>query len=227
MHRTSSNLTAPTIILFPQLQPAGSQVKKPINAAENLVVQLASIVEPLSLPALFPESQPLEIELGCGDASFLVEYAARHPRRNFVGVERLLGRISKLSRKGRLRGLANLRGVRVESTYFLKYLLPPHSAEAVHVYFPDPWPKKKHRKHRLINNNFPVLARQALTAGGRVFLRTDDADYFEQMNEVFGAAEFFRQVATPAELLEIKTDFEAHFNAQGIRTLHCAFQLRP
>ena len=72
-----------------------------------------------------------------------------------------------------------------------------------------------------------MLARQALTAGGRVFLRTDDADYFEQMNEVFGAAEFFRQVATPAELLEIKTDFEAHFNAQGIRTLHCAFQLRP
>ena len=192
--------------------------------AENLVVQLASIVEPLNLQTLFPKAQPLEVELGCGDASFLVEYAERNPGRNFVGVERLLGRIAKLNRKGRVRGLANLRGVRIESAYFLQYLLPPHAAAALHIYFPDPWPKKKHRKHRLINESFPALARQALAAGGMVYLRTDDADYFQQMNEVFGTAEFFEKVATPAELLEIKTDFEREFNAQGIPTLSAAYR---
>jgi hypothetical protein len=86
--------------------------------------------------------QPLEVELGCGDASFLVEYARRNPAKNFIGVERLLGRLQKLDRKGRRAGLKNLRGVRIESAYFLQYLLPPHSAQALHIYFPDPWPKK-------------------------------------------------------------------------------------
>ena len=200
-------------------------MKNPNNMAENLVVQLASIVEPLNLTTLFPKTQPVEVELGCGDASFLVEYAERNPGRNFVGVERLLGRIAKLNRKGRVRGLANLRGVRIESAYFLQYLLPPHAANALHIYFPDPWPKKKHRKHRLINESFPALARQALADGGTVYLRTDDADYFQQMNEVFGAAEFFEKVATPAELLEIKTDFEREFNAQGIPTLSVAYRV--
>ncbi|HTA95167.1 MAG TPA: hypothetical protein VK769_03505, partial [Verrucomicrobiae bacterium] len=137
-------------------------LKTQSHAPENLVVQLSSIVEPLDLAELFQKSQPLEVELGCGDASFLVEYARRNPERNFIGVERLLGRISKLDRKGRRNELANLRGVRIESSYFLQFLLPPHSAAALHVYFPDPWPKKRHHKNRLINENFPALAHAAL-----------------------------------------------------------------
>src|SRR5689334_15451458 len=97
-------------------------------AADNLIYPLPSVVERLELATLFPQSQPLEVELGCGDASFIAEYAARHPDRNFVGVERLLGRIRKLDRKGRRRGLINLRGVRIECAYFLEYLLPPRSS---------------------------------------------------------------------------------------------------
>ena len=147
-----------------------------------------------------------------------------NPAKNFIGVERLLGRLQKLDRKGRRAGLENLRGVRIESAYFLQYLLPPHSAAALHIYFPDPWPKKKHRRHRLINEQFPALARAALAPGGQVFLRTDDADYFQQMNEVFGAAKEFEKIETPPELAEITTDFERDFNAQGIPTLRAAYQ---
>jgi len=191
----------------------------------NLVVQLASIVEPLAPAKLFPRPQPLEVELGCGDASFLVEYARRNLAKNFLGVERLLGRIQKLHRKGDRLALTNLRGVRIESAYFLQYLLPPHAAAALHIYFPDPWPKKKHRKHRLINEGFPGLARQALAPGGAVFLRTDDADYFQQMTEVFGTAKEFEKTETPAALAEITTDFERGFNAQGIPTLRAAYKL--
>jgi tRNA (guanine-N7-)-methyltransferase len=202
-------------------------LKTQAAAPENLIVQLRSIVEPLKLPELFPCPQPLEVELGCGDASFLVEYARRNPAKNFIGVERLLGRLQKLDRKGRRAGLNNLRGIRIESVYFLQYLLPPHAAAALHVYFPDPWPKKKHRRHRLINELFPALARTALAPGGQVFLRTDDADYFQQMNEVFEAAKAFEKIATSAELAEIVTDFERDFNVQGIPTLHAAYQLKP
>lgn len=194
--------------------------------AENLVVLLRTILEPLALTELFPEPQPLEVELGCGDASFLVEYARRNPGRNFIGVERLLGRIQKLDRKGRRLGLKNVRGVRIESAYFLQYLLPPRAAAALHIYFPDPWPKKKHRRHRLIAEGFPALARAALAPGGTVFLRTDDADYFSQMNEVFSAAAEFEKTETPAALAEIVTDFERDFNSQGIPTLRAAYQLK-
>jgi len=196
-----------------------------VERPSNLVVELRSIVEPLALKELFASTQPLEVELGCGDASFLVEWAQRHPERNFIGVERLLGRISKLDRKGRRAGLKNVRGVRIESSYFLQYLLAPHSASAIHIYFPDPWPKKRHHKNRLIGPGFPAMAAAALMPGGNVFLRTDDAPYFSQMIEVFDAAKQFQKIETPADLSLIFTDFEKDFQAKGIQTRRAAYQL--
>src|SRR5258707_12306061 len=112
---------------------------------KTLIHPITSIVDRLHLAALFPRVQPLEVELGSGDGSFLVNYARLHPEQHFLGVERLLGRLRKLDRKGRRAGLANLRGLRIESAYFLEYLLPRESAAALHIYFPDPWPKRKHR----------------------------------------------------------------------------------
>jgi tRNA (guanine-N7-)-methyltransferase len=194
------------------------------NPPANLVYDLPSIVERLNLAQLFPKPQSLEIELGCGDASFLVEYARRHPDRNFIGVERLLGRIRKLDRKGHRVGLTNLRGVRIESSYFLQYLLPPHPVSALHIYFPDPWPKKKHHKYRLINEPFPEIARTALAPGGVVYFRTDNEDYFSQITEVFGANKKFQQVEAPAELTELLTDFEQEFQTRGIQTLRAAYR---
>ena len=190
----------------------------------NLIYTLPSIVERINLADLFPSGQPLEVELGSGDGSFLAEYARLHPGHNFIGVERLLGRMRKLDRKGRRAGLTNLRGVRIESSYFLEYLLPPGSAVALHIYFPDPWPKRKHRRHRLINERFPLLARQALAPGGMVYLRTDDADYFQQMVTAFEPAREFRQVQTPEELAGLLTDFERDFQLRGVKTLRAAYR---
>jgi tRNA (guanine-N7-)-methyltransferase len=190
----------------------------------SLLYAIPSIVKRIDLAALFQKSQPLEIELGSGDGSFLVEYARRHPERNFIGVERLLGRIRKMDRKGRRSVLTNLRGLRIESSYFLQYLLPPNSAVALHVYFPDPWPKRKHRRHRLINQGFPALAYCSLSPGGIVYLRTDDEDYFLQMTEVFAASTYFQPVVTPDELFELRTDFETDFELRGVNTLRAAYQ---
>jgi tRNA (guanine-N7-)-methyltransferase len=191
---------------------------------ESLLYDPPSILEPIDVARLFPRVQPLEVELGCGDATFLVEYAAMHPERNFLGIERLLGRIRKLDKKGRRLGLTNLRGIRIECGYFLQYLLPPGSVSVFHIYFPDPWPKKKHRRNRLIQPRFPALAHAALVPGGRVYLRTDDPDYFAQMREVFAAAPVFRPVETPPELLALQTDFEREFRARGIPTLYAGYE---
>ena len=196
------------------------------NSSTHLIYDLPSIVKPIDLAALFPRAQPIEVDLGCGDASFLLSCATLNPERNFIGVERLLGRIRKLDRKGRRAGLTNLRGVRIESAYFLQYLLPAHSAAALHVYFPDPWPKRKHLKNRLVNEHFPGIASQALAPGGVVYLRTDDQNYFEQMAGVFAASSGFRLVETPVELSGLLTDFEVDFQKQGIQTLRAAYQLQ-
>ena len=198
-----------------------------IADAPGLIYKLPSILEQIDLAKLFPKEQPLEVELGSGDGSFLANYAKLHPEKNFIGVERLLGRLRKLDRKGCRAGLTNLRGLRIESSYFLEYLLPPRSAVALHIYFPDPWPKRKHHRHRLINERFPELARGVLKPGGMVFLRTDDENYFQQMAGAFAASSAFRLAETPAELSGLPTDFEEEFQARGVQTSRAAYQFSP
>ena len=194
------------------------------SARRSLTYQLPSILDPLNLARVFPAQQPVEVELGSGDGSFLLEWASAHRNRNYIGVERLLGRLEKMGRKGRRAGLENLAGVRIESSYFLKYLLPRDSVAALHIYFPDPWPKRKHWAHRLINEDFPALAAGILEPGARVYLRTDDEEYFQQMVRVFAASTMFRLTETPLELSATLTDFEKDFNARGIKTLRAAYQ---
>ncbi len=198
---------------------------EPPPAPASLIVPLASVVERLDVNTLFPRPQPLHVELGAGDGSFLIQYAAAHPEWNFLGVERLLGRLRKIDRKGRRAGLLNVRGVRIEAAYFLEFLLPPRSAASLHVYFPDPWPKRKHRKHRLINERFPALARAALVPGGTVLVRTDDADYFSQMLEVFQSSPYFEPLPAQAEIDVVLTDFERGFQARGISTRRAAWKM--
>jgi tRNA (guanine-N7-)-methyltransferase len=197
----------------------------PATTPAGLIHHPASWVERLPLSEMFPQPQPLEVELGSGDGSFLAQWAKAHPDRNFLGVERLLGRLRKLDRKARRLGLKNLRLLRIEAGYFLEFLLPPRSVQALHLYFPDPWPKRKHRKNRLVQQHFTELAAQALAPYGIIYLRTDDADYFTQMREVFAANRSFRPVATPAALGAVVTDFEHDFNQREIGTLSAAYQI--
>jgi len=204
-------------------------VKHALNVnplGQSLIYELPSILERLDLSKVFTVNQSLEVELGSGDGTFLVDLAKSRPYHNFIGIERLLGRIRKMERKARRAGLTNLRGVRIESSYFLEYLLPRHSVTALHIYFPDPWPKRKHRRHRLVNERFPQLGHQALASGGMVYLRTDDRDYFEQMNGVFTASPLFHSTETPADLAGLLTDFERDFQSRGIGTLRAAYQAR-
>ena len=124
-------------------------------------------------------------------------------------------------------GLSNLRGLRLEATYLMDWMIPPGSLSAIHVYFPDPWPKKRHHHRRLINPAFAELAARALAPGGRFHCRTDDLSYFEQMLEVFhGASANFVAGKEPEGLLEVKTDFERQFNAGGIPTRHATWLRR-
>ena len=192
---------------------------------DALLHDFQSITEPLSLEELFPLPQPFELEIGCGDGGFLFERAQAHPERNFLGIERLLGRVRKLSKKGLREGLTNLRLLRIEARYVLEYLLPEHAFEALHIYFPDPWPKDRHRRHRLINETFPPLARRILRQKGVIYLRTDDPVYFGQMQETFQDLKDFAVETTPGEIASITTEFERQWLDQGRHIHRAAYRL--
>ena len=197
---------------------------KSLPPGESLIHPITSAIEPIDLAKLFPAEQPLEFEIGSGDGSFTLQYALARPGTNIVALERLLGRITKLDRKGHRAGLKNLRLLRAEAAYVLEYLLPPGRLDAIHVYFPDPWPKKRHHKNRLISEPFPPLAERLLKAEGVVYLRTDNVEYFEQMLEVFDRVVGFERTETPEPLKALVTDFEQQFNANGIPTNYAAYQ---
>ena len=204
-----------------------NEIATAAGAPASLVYRPPSYLDRFNLDEVFPKPQPLELELGAGDGSFLLQRARLHPERNFLGVERLLGRLRKVDRKGRRAGLANLRLIRLEAAYFLEYLMPKASVQALHLYFPDPWPKRKHWRHRLVNAHFTQVTSQVLAPDGIIYLRTDNADYFAQMQSVFKANPRFRPVEIPPDLGDILTDFERGFQARGVPTLSAAYQLRP
>jgi tRNA (guanine-N7-)-methyltransferase len=189
-----------------------------------IVVRPSSYVDRMDVAALFENGAPIEIELGAGDGSFLIQWAGQNRGTNFLALERLLGRLRKIEKKARRNGLENIRGMRIEASYFVEYLLPRESIGAFHIYFPDPWPKRKHRANRLVNEHFTEVLRAALKPSGIVYLRTDHVDYFQQMQRVFAANSAFESIETPQELANVLTDFERGFLAQGIQTNRAAYR---
>ena len=154
----------------------------------------------------------------------MAAYAKDHPELNFLGVERLLGRLRKIERKSRRNHLGNVRLIRIEAAYLTQFLLPAGSVAAVHIYFPDPWPKRRHWKNRLVTPEFTELLRRALQPEGIVYLRTDNEDYFKQMLASFKENPKFGEVETPSELSAFITDFERNFKLRGIPTLRAAYR---
>ena len=175
-----------------------------------------SIVDRLNFLRVFGREAPVEIDLGCGDGAFLVEMAKRHPERDFLGTERLLGRVRKSCRRASDAGLCNVRVLQLESLYTTQYLLPPGSISVFHVLFADPWPKQKHKRRRLINAPFLDAARAALTSDGILNLVTDHQEYALHIREVVSERSDFEEVSQPPGLEYPMTDFEKRFREKNL-----------
>jgi tRNA (guanine-N7-)-methyltransferase len=106
--------------------------------------------------------------------------------------------------------------VRIESHYFVQYLLPPGSVDIFHIMFPDPWPKRRHQAHRLIQTDFLDVVRRALGPGGELRLTTDNQPYFEHMRSVFEPHPGFVEEPWEPGPDYPQTDFERGFRAQGL-----------
>jgi tRNA (guanine-N7-)-methyltransferase len=174
-----------------------------------------TILERLSLDEIFLTDRPVEVDLGSGPGKFLVESAVRFPERNFLGIERLLGRVRKTCRIASEIGLTNLRVLRLELDYTVRYLLPENSVWRFHLSFPDPWPKRRHQTRRVVDGEFLEAIYRSLIDRGELWIKTDHETYFQQIMRTAGKSELWN----PMDWLDEgypRTDFEEHFLAQEL-----------
>jgi tRNA (guanine-N7-)-methyltransferase len=165
-------------------------------------------------------ARPLEVDLGCGDGSFLVAMAAHYPDRDFLGVERLLGRVGKVGRKIVRMGLTNCRVMRLESRYTVEWLLPEAAVERLHLLCPDPWPKVRHHRRRLVQAEFLAAVRRVLVPHGEFLFMTDHEDYAAWVREVVATVDGFAELPwSDGDFFYPKTDFQEQWEREG-RTMH-------
>jgi tRNA (guanine-N7-)-methyltransferase len=122
---------------------------------------------------------PCEVEIGCGNGHFIVSYAARRPRTLLIGIDIKARRCRRAREKAEKRGLGNVQIVHGAAEVFLRDL-PPCSVDAFHIYFPDPWPKSRHRKRRFFTMETLRAIHRRLRDEGRVYFGTDFFDYYLQ-----------------------------------------------
>lgn len=193
------------------------------------MVELDSITERLDLEIIFGRTAPLHVDLGCGDGTLLVALAQRHPDKNFLGIERLLGRVNSTAHKIDKCKIDNARVLRMETSYAVRYLFAPESVETFYLLFPDPWPKRRHQRRRVVTEKFFEAIHAALILGGTFHLATDQLDYFEQTLRMADLSDAnFRKLDrlnrsssqarenVDAEDVDLPvTKFEKRFRAQG------------
>lgn len=129
------------------------------------------------LSSLFAVERPLALEIGCGIGDFLVQMAGQRPELNFLAIDIYNKGCWKTCRKIEAAGLANVRVLRLEARHLLDRYLPARSLAAVFINCPDPWPKKRHRRRRLVNADFLAALRGSLRPQGELYFSSDFEDY--------------------------------------------------
>lgn len=184
-------------------------------------------VTDITKPFEFDLSRPLEIEVGCGKGKFLTSRAKDHPGCDFLGIERMLDRVRLFDGKCHRGKIGNAKVLRLEALYTFHYLLPAHHARTVYVFFPDPWPKKKHHSHRLFGPLFLNALWKRLEVGGKIEFATDHREYFETVKECFAGDRRFEVVEPMPRPKEVWTEFETMFREQGLPIYSAAWKSLP
>lgn len=175
----------------------------------------ANVLDPLDWRVVFGNDHPVEVDVGCGKGGFLLWAAQTRPGYNFLGIERLLLRLRKVDKKASKRGLSNIRLIRLEASYLIGKLIPAESVTAYHIYFPDPWPKRRHERRRLFNAAFVSDLRRTLRAAGTVSVATDHEPYFRQMETVMAGDDGFAPIGVEELPVDAQTEFEKEFVTAG------------
>jgi tRNA (guanine-N7-)-methyltransferase len=179
----------------------------------------ANYFEPLDLETIYGRKAPLEVDLGCGDGALIAELAAANSERNFLGIERLLGRVRQTSGRIVRRELTNARVLRIETAYAVQHMLPVESVARFHLMFPDPWPKRRHWHRRVVTSDFLLSIHRALAPQGLFRIATDQIDYFREIERVAARSAQFIAIAHDRAPGAVST-FEKRFRESKME-IHC------
>jgi tRNA (guanine-N7-)-methyltransferase len=185
--------------------------------------------QPLDTAALFGRTAPLVLEIGFGMGDATGAIAAARPHTDFIGCEVHVAGVGALLQRIDALALTNLRIVQHDAVEVLQQMIAPGSLAGVHLFFPDPWPKKRHHKRRLVQPAFAELAASRLAPGGRLHCATDWQPYAEQMLEVLSGEPLLRNTATAfasPEGLRPDTKFERRGVALGHGVWDLVFERR-
>ncbi len=155
---------------------------------------------------------PLEIDFGCHRGAFLIGMAALHPGVNFLGIEKQVDRVEKCNARAVRLGLPNARAIQGIGDQALEDL-PPASVSVFHLYFPDPWPKRRHASRRVFQKAFLAEIRRVLRPEGILRLMTDDGPYFREMREITAVG--WKEIPWEDGRETVPTAFETTFRKLG------------
>ncbi len=205
-----------------QASPSGLQISDLLLAAEE-------VAETVNFGRIFGNDRPVEVEIGSGKGGFLIEAAQRRPGHNFLGLEYMGKFAMYIADRAVRHGLGNVRVLGVDASHLFLHRMCPACIDLLHVYHPDPWPKKRHHKRRLFQTSFVDAAIRSLKAGGRWYIQTDHAEYFEVMK----AVTLDRQELEPidftdpeavAEPAVLQTNFAVRYGQGGESIYQLAFR---
>jgi tRNA (guanine-N7-)-methyltransferase len=172
----------------------GSRITQAQRAAKDELQAMYGIAieeKKVNLKEIFPASEKIIMEIGFGMGEATAIIAKNHPNNGYIavdvhppGIGKLLGRIVE-------NGLTNLRVIEDDVHIVLPHMFEDESLDAIHLYFPDPWPKKKHNKRRIVNDGFLALIHPKLKKGGYIHIATDWVPYAISMQEVFATSTLF------------------------------------
>jgi len=196
-------------------------------AIANIIIEPPAegvVVDPM---AWFDSPGPFEIEIGCGKGGFLLSRAKAHPEIRLLGIEWANKYFRYCADRMARWGLRNVRVMRTDARYFVMQHLPPASVSVLHLYHPDPWPKKRHHKRRLIQDDFVAAAVRVLTPNGRWLVQSDHEEYFTLIRDVLGRHPDLTEVPWDAAAVETNpdwrgTNFEIKYAREGRMILRAA-----
>jgi len=163
---------------------------------------------------LFLRKAPLVLEIGSGMGETTVAIARAHPEADFIAIEVHGPGVGSLLNRIASEKLANVRVIRHDAVEVLEHMIPDAALAAIHLFFPDPWPKKRHHKRRLVQPSFVSLMKKKLSVGGIVHLATDWTEYADQIDVLFSQNPFFEK-AEAGFVSRPGTKFEARGRRLG------------
>lgn len=169
-----------------------------------------------------------ELDLGCGSGSFTAALAERYPGRHILAADVMLGRLRKVVKRLERSGSSDWEVLRVEARMLVGRMLPDGALDRIHLLCPDPWPKGRHRGHRLLASDFTAALHRVLKPEGVFHFSSDDVNYCEAVERVITSSGLF--AAAPegaADLADVKSDFELKWLAEGKTVKHLTWRRLP